>query len=282
MSYIVKEHLVVNKLLKKDRALVDAVSENIITLFGFSFSPRGATLLSVRYEDEDNQLFFLAEKKNYNELSDILYKLARANQFDITIDYVSYGEFCDQGWSYPRNESLYQKIRKLMEENARWKNYLFFSLFFSADSEGTVFPVAALGRKDGKVYNEEIEFVPCELPKDGCWVCDNLCMVFDDNITEDMDPVAIEKIVGSCAEKFPEYTTITPLPAGAHLAVEDLVLKSREDFEALIELYAALCRATNNKCGMLNGFYDLSGKDGRSLYLDINEDGTYTVEMSCV
>ena len=111
-------------------------------------------------------------------------------------------------------------------------------------------------------------------------VPDAIAFVFDDDLTDDMDIAAIEQIGHTFVQKFPDSASFIRDKDGVCLTVNDLTLRSKAEFETVIDLYSGLIRATNDKCGMIGEFVDLSGKDAALLTLDIQADGSYDLEIS--
>lgn len=92
-------------------------------------------------------------------------------------------------------------VEQLLREEPELAEDIFYSMYNEADC-GTGGGLTAYGKKDGKAYHGAIAFVPAALPEDGVWENHDTTIVFDDDLTDDMDIAAIEQIGSAFVRQF--------------------------------------------------------------------------------
>lgn len=277
MIYDVKEHLVVKNAH-------EGTNDIPISVMHFQLSLLGALMLTDNAAITSLELTVDGEKHQFSgkEVTPALHTLLRTmdqgNNVDIA---VQYWYRWSSNWDYLNVGPLavVTCVEQLLKEEPELAENIFYSMYNEADCD-TGGTMVAYGKKDGKVYQGSVAFVPAALPENGVWENHETTIVFDDDLTDDMDIAAIEQIGHAFVRKFPDSASFIRDKDGVCLTVNDLTLRSKAEFETMIDLYSGLIRATNDKCGMIGEFVDLSGKDAALLTLDIQADGSYDLEIS--
>lgn len=279
MSFIydVKEHLTVKNAQWSNADIP-------IGAMRFQLSLLGALMLTDNAAITSLELTVDGEKHQFSgkEVTPALHTLLRAMEQGNNVDIVvQYWYRWSSNWDYLNVGpfAVTSCVGELLKEEPELAENIFYSMYNEADCD-TGGAMAAYGKRDGEIYQGSVAFVPAALPENGVWENHDTTIVFDDDLTDDMDIAAIEQIGHTFVQKFPDSASFIRDKDGVCLTVNDLTLRSKAEFETVIDLYSGLIRATNDKCGMIGEFVDLSGKDAALLTLDIQADGSYDLEIS--
>lgn len=279
ICYDVKEHLSVKNARGSNADIP-------IGVMRFQLSLLGALMLTDNSAITSLELTVDGEKHQFSgkEVTPALHTLLRSMEQGNNVDIVvQYRYRWSSSWDYLNvgPHAVASCVEELLKEEPELAENIFYSMYNEADCD-TGGAMVAYGKKDGKVYQGSVAFVPAALPENGVWENHETTIVFDEDLTDDMDIAAIEQIGHAFVQKFPNSASFIQDKDGVCLTVNDLTLRSKAEFETVIDLYSALIRATKDKCGMIGEFVDLSGKDAALLTLDIQADGSYYLKIARV
>lgn len=267
--YTVKEHFSIENA---------AGFSDIIDLIADHFSQIRERLLS---EDSFVSEFkLIADSKTYSfGDAGLLAALKKAKSVDYTMHY----EYRDEGCPNVGPFEICDFIKSKLENDETAAENVFFSMYNTADCEPGVGILCAYGKKDGALYKGVLQPIPSELPENGAWITPDTCVVFDDDLTESMNPEQIKE----CAEAFSKIGDHSDVdfrndPNGISLFVNHLELKSGKDFESFIEISKKLLFATDGKAGLASEFVDLDSEDAKILVIDFEEKGSYSVKSTAL
>lgn len=277
--YNVKEHLVVKNTHENGADILVGQMKRQLSLLGALMLTGDATIFSIELIVEHTKFRF-SGKEVSPELHALLCAMDHGNSMELvadycfrwsaSLDYLNVGPF-----------AVCSCVENLLDEDPEQAENIFYSMYNEADCASGAGVLVAYGKKDGNAYHGQIEFIPSVLPEDGIWENHDTTIVFDADLTDDMDIAAIEQIGRTFAERFPDVR-FDGDKSGMNLYVDNLTLHSKSEFEALIDLYSKLIRATNGMCSMIGEFVDLSGKDAVVLQLEIEMDGSYSLMVASV
>jgi hypothetical protein len=202
------------------------------------------------------------------ELHEITRAIANASEIDMVIDY--------DGYNF--DFTFMESIRKTLEEMPELTNDVIYSNYNKADCNPGAGCLSAFGAKDVVVYSGSIDSDSIVGHMDGEWVSEDTAVVFNDDVTEDMDIEGIKK----CARDFADMgADIDFDDETLELYVNYITLRSADDIKQFIDIYNALDRATCGKCGYIAEFADKTQADARVLVIEF-EDNKPTYKLFAV
>ena len=267
--YTVKEHFSIKNT---------AGFSDIIDLIADHFSQIGERLPSKNSFVIEFKLIADNKAYSFND-KELLNTLKKAKSIDYTMHYEYRNDDCDNVGPF----EICDFIESKLENDETATENVFFSMYNSADCEPGAGVLCAFGIKNGVLYNGVLQPAPSELPENGAWITPDTCVVFDDALTESMNPEQIKE----CAEAFSEMGDHTDVdfrnnPNGISLFVNYLELQSKKDFESFIEISKKLLSATDGKAGVSGEFVDLDSEDAKILVIDFEESGSYSVKSTAL
>jgi hypothetical protein len=171
-----------------------------------------------------------------------------------------------------------ESIIKTLEEMPELANDVIYSNYNKADCNPGAGCLSAFGAKDVVVYSGSIDSDSIVGHMDGEWVSEDTAVVFNDDVTEDMDVEGIKK----CARDFADMgADIDFDDETLELYVNYITLRSADDIKQFIDIYNALDRATCGKCGYIAEFADKTQADARVLVIEF-EDNKPTYKLFAV
>lgn len=275
--YTVKEHLIVKNMTKA--SIPVEVMKRQLSLLGALMLTDDAYVTTLELTVDGAEHRF-SGKEISSDLHTLLRAMDQGKNMELvanyeyrwrsSMDYLSVGPFavCDC-------------VKDCLQEDPKQAENLFYSMYNEADCESGAGILTAYGKKDGKTYNGQIELTSAALPEDGVWKNQDTTIVFEADLTDDMDYASIEQICHAFEERFPDVS-FEQNEHSVYFCVNNLTLRSKAEFEGLIDLYAKLICATDGECGMIGEFVDLSGKDAGILELDIEADGSFTLKSAVI
>lgn len=276
--YTLKEHLIVKNLHERGNDIPVAQMKRQLSLLGALMLTDDAAIASLEVI-ADGTTYRFSGKEVSPELHALLRGMDQGDSVEIVADYSfrwnAASEHLNAG-----HLAVCGCVEKLLKEAPEQAENIFYSVYNEADCNiGGV--LVAYGKKDGKLYHGIVEPAPAALPEDGVWENAGTTILFADACTDETDVAAIAQIGHTLAERFPNVK-FTRDENGVSLYADFLTLRSKVDFELLIEQYARLLRATDGKCSLLGCFADLNGKDAAVVELDIEADSSYTLNIARV
>ena len=263
--YEVREHVI----LKNDAAeeIKDSVVEAIAQI-GYRMLLGHSAIWKLALK-ADEKVYLFAGRDITPDLHEIIRVIEDAQTIDLVMDYDGVN------FEFPIAES----VKETLENHPACEDDLFYSLYNKADCASGAGILSAYGKKNEKTYSGVVALEEATSLVEGEWISEDTVVVFDDDVTEDMDVEGIKKCVSDFADMgadidFDEETT--------QLFLNYITLKSVSDIERFVEIYQTLDRATCSKCGYLAEFSDRSTDDARVMVIDFAETEVYTVRVASV
>lgn len=263
--YDVREHVVLKN--KAAENLCFDVAENIVQICYRMLWDRAAIW----------KLELTADGKEYSfkgreitpDLHEIIRAIANASEIDMVIDY--------DGFNF--DFELMESVEKTLKDIPELASDIIYSVYNKADCELGAGYLSAFGSKDVVVYSGSIDSESVVAHLDGEWVSEDTSVVFDADVTEDMDVEAIK----TCAHDFADLGVDVDFDEEKLiLYVNYIVLRSVDDIKRFIDIYNALDKATCSKCGYMAEFADKTQAEVRVMKIDFDEQGNSVFEIIAV
>lgn len=278
ICYTVKEHLSVRDARESaDCDLLFLASHQIALLASRMLEDEGEIFSLQLVADGEEYAF--SGREITPQLHAVLRALCTAKTVDLCIDY----SFV---WRAEIDELdvgpfvLCGAVEELLAEDERQYENVFYSMYHQADSSFGDGVLVAHGQKNGRRFCGMVDFLPSELPETGCWENADTLLVLEAPPFSGVDAA----FLGRVAQDFSELgAEVVCQEAAQELCfyVNRLVLRSKEGFLRLIELYRRLQAAVGDEPLFLGGLVDLSGRDAAILELAVQKD-SYSVQIARV
>ena len=201
------------------------------------------------------------------ELHGILRAIGDAKDIELVLEYDGYNV------DFPMLEG----VEDMLNEYPEAAENLFYSMYNKADCSNGAGVLVAYGKKDGVLYSGIVEPKEVSAAEDGEWVSEDTVVVFDDEITEEMDVEKIKK----CAAAFADMGADVDYEKDEiSFYVNYIKLSSVAEVEKFIKIYNELSDATCGRCGYIAEFADKSADEVRIMTIDFNADSTVTIKIA--
>ena len=215
-----------------------------------------------------------------SDLQDLMDALKEASSVDLVADY-DYIWFA--GCPGIEHTMLSDLIEEEMDLDDTFADNVFYSMYNKADCSDGAGILCAHSKKDGVVYHGAVNPVAAELPQEGTWCTTETSVMFDDDLTEEMDAEQIKR----CADAYASLGTNADVDfdadeSGVALFVNYLQLNSKADLEKFIEISRQLLVATAGQAGFEANFACFDKPDTQLLSIVFADDGAVTVKKASV
>ena len=252
--YEVKEHVVLKN--EATEALSFDVAESLAQI-AYKMLLDRAAIWELKLT-ADGKKYSFKGKEVTHELHEIIRAITNAAEIDMVIEYDAYN------FDFP----LMEAISETLENNPELAKDISYTIYNKADYNSGAGCLSAFGAKDVVVYSGSLDSETVIAHLDGEWISADTSVVFDDDITEDMDVEMIKK----CAQDFADMDAdIQFREDKLELFVNSITLKSLPGVKRFIDIYNALNRATCGKCGYIADFVDKTQADTRVMIIDFDK-----------
>lgn len=252
--YDVREHVVLKN--KAAENLCFDVAENIAQI-GYRMLLDRAAIWKLELTADGKEYSFKGREVT-RELHEIARSIAGASEIDMVIDY--------DGVNF--DFTLMEAIEETLNDMPELASDIIYSVYNKADCSPGAGCLSAFGANDVVVYSGSIDSESIAAHLDGEWVSEDTAVVFDADVTEDMDVEAIK----SCAKDYADMGADVDFDEDALvLFVNYISLRSADDIKRFVDIYNALDRATCGKCGHMAEFVDKTESDARVMIIDFDE-----------
>lgn len=266
--YEVKEHIIL-KNVENNRCVGYNLKYDIIEAIaqiGYSMIWENCMVWNLTLKADGKEYFFKG-KEVTPELHTIVNAISESKDIDLLLEYDGVNV------EFPILEGV-EDMLNLCPEVAE---NLFYSLYNKADCENGAGILAAYGKKDGVLYSGVIKPTEVAVAEDGEWISEDTVVIFDNDVTEDMDVEKIKKCVADFVEMGAD---VDYNESEISLYVNYIKLASAKDVEKFIAIYNELSSATCGRCGYIAEFSDRSADEVRIMKIDFNADDTTTIRIA--
>ena len=263
--YDVREHVVLkNKAVEE---LGFAVAENVAQI-GYRMLLDRAAISKLELTVDGKEYTFEGREVT-QDLHEMTRAIADASEIDMVIDY--------DGVNF--DFTFMNAVEEILEEMPELASDIIYSVYNKADCSSGAGCLSAFGATDVVVCSGSIDSESIVGHLDGEWISEDTAVVFDDDVTEDMDVEAIKK----CAHDFADIGADVDFDEKKLiLFVNCITLRSADDIKRFIDIYNALDRATCGKCSYILEFVDKTQADARILELDFDVQGKSIIKVTSV
>ena len=264
--YNVKEHISINNF--QDEEVISSIIETIASVAQMMLYDR-AKINSLSL-CANGELHSFEGHEITSKLHEIIRAIGAATTMDLVMSYDSVN--CE----FPISKVVSKKFRT----NSEHVGKLFYSLYNKADCNSGVGLLSAYGEKNGLFYHGPIILKPSSFA-DGEWYNEDTLITFEADID---DALNLENLK-NCVDELSAIGADVDLRVGdkdVSLFVNNITIKSTEEFERFVKLCIELDRATDGKCGFMLEFVDTSGADARITQIDLDDNDGYSVWMATI
>ena len=264
--YNVKEHISINNF--QDEEVISSIIETIESVAQMMLYDR-AKINSLSLCANGGRHFFEGREIT-PKLHEIIRAIGEATTMDLVMSYDSVN--CE----FPISKVVSKKFRT----NSEHVGKLFYSLYNKADCNSGVGLLSAYGEKNGLFYHGPIEpkissFVERE------WYNEDTLATFE----ADLDGTFNLESLENCVNGLVAAGADVDFRVGekeVSLFINNMMIKTTEEFEHFAELCIDLNRITEGKCGFMLEFVDTSGADARITQIDLDDNDGYSVWMATI
>ena len=264
--YNVKEHISTNNF--QNETITSAIIDTLVAV-GKEMLYDRAIIRELSLQANGNEYFFKGSKIT-PEFHKIISVISSATTMDLVMSYGSVN--CE----FPVADNVSAIFRK----GPQYANNLFYSLYNEADCNSGAGLLSAYGEKNGKFHFGHIELRPGSFVA-GEWYNEDTLATFEADLDDDLN---LENLK-NCVDALSAIGADVDFRVGekdVSLFVNNITIKTAEEFERFVKLCIELDRATDGKCGFMLEFVDTSRTDARVLQIELGDNGTYSVCLATV
>lgn len=264
--YNVKEHISTNNF--QNETITSAIIDTLVAV-GKEMLYDRAIIRELSLQANGNEYFFKGSEIT-PKFHEIIRVINSATTMDLVMSYDSVNS------EFP----IAKKVSEIFKKGPYYANNLFYSLYNKADCNAGAGLLFAYGEKNGNFYHGPIILKPSSFA-DGEWYNEDTLVTFEADID---DALNLENLK-NCVDDLSAIGADVDLRVGekdVSLFVNNITIKSTEEFERFVKLCIELDRATDGKCGFMLEFVDTSRTDARVLQIELGDNGTYSVCLATV
>ena len=262
--YNVKEHISTNNF--QDETITSAIIDTLVSI-GREMLYDRAMIGELSLYANGNKYFFKGREIT-PKLHEIIRVINSATTMDLVMSYDSINcEF-----------SIAKNVSAMFSKGPCYANNLFYSLYNKADCNAGAGLLSAYGEKNGKFYCGSIDLCPASFVE-GEWYNEDTLATFE----ADLDDALNLENLKNCVDGLSAVGAGVDFRVGekdVSLFVNNITIKTTEEFERFVKLCIELDQVTDGKCGFMLEFVDTSDTDARVLQIELGDNGTYSVWMA--
>lgn len=269
--YNIKETLVVN-----DNDYFNSVVRDHLAWLGSCMLLDCASIVELNLTFDNDKVSFFGDNMTADYHS-IIRKLDGQTSFEM--------ELC---FSYDSNmydtKSAFSIAEYLQDEDEQ--DSVFYTICYYDEDSWNKGILCAYGVKDGKVYNGAVEaHTITEFPEIADWYTSRDSVVIESDVMNNFDKSNLPEVKAVCDElaEMSNYDyEMTYDGNDIVFCMYNFQPKCKADYENYIRLTQRLCALMPDDYGFRVTFVDLDDRYGRVFEINVNNENSYSLKMTCI